>query len=149
GIELIEAVRLVGGGGKLGELAGTTVHQDSFEMLERCNADVLFETSPLNPIDGQPAIGYIRAGLARRMHVITANKGPVAFAHRELRDLASRFGVAFRFESSVMDGAPVFNLVEDCLPGANVLGFVGVLNSTTNIILSSMESGLSFDEALV
>ncbi|HMG33562.1 MAG TPA: homoserine dehydrogenase [Blastocatellia bacterium] len=148
GIELIDAARLVERGGSLSELPGVVSHSEPFQLIERCNADVLFETSPLNATDGEPAISYIRGALARRMHVVTANKGPVAFAHKELRALASRFGVVFRFESAVMDGAPVFNLVDDCLPGVEVIGFEGILNSTTNLILSSMESGLDFGEAL-
>jgi homoserine dehydrogenase len=62
--------------------------------------------------------------------------------------LASRHGVGFRFEGTVMDGTPVFNLVNSCLPGVRVLGFSGVLNSTTNLILTGMESGQSFEESL-
>ncbi|HEX8088089.1 MAG TPA: homoserine dehydrogenase, partial [Blastocatellia bacterium] len=77
-----------------------------------------------------------------------ANKGPIAFAHRELSRLAGERGVSFRFEGTVMDGAPIFNLAEYCLPVARVLGFCGLLNSTTNVILAGMELGRSFDESL-
>jgi homoserine dehydrogenase len=82
------------------------------------------------------------------MNVVTANKGPLAFAYRELKSLAAKRGLSFRFEGTVMDGAPVFNLVEECLPGARVIGFSGVLNSTTNLILTEMERGRSFEESL-
>jgi homoserine dehydrogenase len=82
------------------------------------------------------------------MHVVTANKGPVAFALRSLRSLAARRRRLFLHEGAVMDGTPVFNLVERCLPGARIMGFRGVLNSTTTRILSRMEQGASFAAAL-
>ncbi|MCP4519246.1 MAG: hypothetical protein GY824_28965 [Delftia sp.] len=82
------------------------------------------------------------------MHVISANKGPLAFAYRELRDLAASQKRGFLFESTVMDGAPVFAVARAGLPAAQVLGFCGVLNSTTNFILCQMESGISFEQAV-
>jgi homoserine dehydrogenase len=142
------ALRAVEAGRDLSELPGVLAHHSPFEMIERCDADVLIETSPLNPIDGQPAIDYIRSALARRIHVVSANKGPVAFSYSELRSMACRFDSVYSFEGAVMDGAPVFNLAARCLPGTRVLGFEGVLNSTSNVILGKMESGSSFDDAL-
>ena len=82
------------------------------------------------------------------MHVVTANKGPVALAYRELSKLAREKKLAFRFEGTVLDGAPVFNLVEKTLPGARILGFHGILNSTCNLVLSEMEKGKNRDGAL-
>jgi homoserine dehydrogenase len=148
-IDLIEAARRVERGENLAGLAGCEAVADSFALIERCDADILFETSPLNPADGEPAASYIRRALDRRIHVVTANKGPVAFCYRELNQRARELGVSFRFEGTVMDGAPVFNLVEKCLPAARVLGFEGVLNSTTNIILTGMEEGREFEECLL
>ena len=147
-IDLVEAAECVERGDSLNRLPGVAAAAGAFRVIAECEADVLFETSPLDPMAGEPAVSYIRQALARPLHVVTANKGPLAFAYRELRSLARRQGVQFRFEGTVMDGAPVFNLVESCLPGARVLGFTGLLNSTTNIILSGMEAGQSFDEAL-
>ena len=121
---------------------------DAGSLIDRCEADVVFDTTPLNPQGGEPAISYVRSALDRRINVVTANKGPLAFAYRELRELAEMRGVSFRFEGAVMDGTPVFNMVEHCLPGVKILGFDGVLNSTTNHILTGMESGRSFDECL-
>jgi homoserine dehydrogenase len=80
--------------------------------------------------------------------VITVNKGPVAFALRSLKALAARKRRLFLHEGAVMDGTPVFNLVERCLPGCRILGFRGTLNSTTNLILSRMEEGLTASAAL-
>ena len=75
------------------------------------------------------------------MHVVTANKSPIAYAHSELCEQARAAGVQFRFESTVMDGAPVFNLVRHSLPGVEVQGFMGVLNSTTKVIVEAMAEG--------
>jgi len=79
---------------------------------------------------------------------VTANKGPVAFAYRRLRDRAAAAGVAFLFEGAVMDGVPVFNLVRETMPAVTVLGFRGVVNSTTNHILTALEDGEAFAPAL-
>jgi homoserine dehydrogenase len=115
--------------------------------LAAAQADVLFEATSLNVKDGEPAVTHIRAALEREAHAITANKGPIVHAYRELRDLAAKQGKRFLFESTVMDGVPIFSLF-DQLPAIHLQGFHGILNSTTNVILSEMEQGLAFDEAL-
>ena len=120
---------------------------DVREWLEAAQADVLFEATSLNVENGQPAIDHIRAALERGAHAITANKGPIVHAYRDLRDLAAKQGKRFLFESTVMDGVPIFSLF-DQLPAIHLQGFHGILNSTTNVILSEMEQGLSFDDAL-
>ena len=146
-IDLMEAVRLCESGGSL-ELPGAIKIGDASQMLEQCEADVLFETTTLNPDNGEPAISYIRGALERGINVVTANKGPLAFAHRRLREAARDHQVSFRYEGAVMDGTPIFNLIECCLPAIKVLGFEGVLNSTTNHILTGMQEGRSFDDCL-
>ena len=118
------------------------------EFLDAAHADIAVELSTLNPATGEPAISHIRAAFVRRMHVVTANKGPIAHAYADLRDTAARQGVAFRFESTVMDGAPVFNLVRCNLPGVTVLGFTGALNSTSKLVIETMERGGSFEDGL-
>jgi len=148
GIDLIQAAACVERGGDLAELPESTAASDPLAVIESCNADILFETTPLSAVDGEPATTHIRSALSRGIHVVTANKGPIAFAYSELKSLAAEAGARFRFEGTVMDGAPVFNLAEQCLPGVRVLGFSGVLNSTTNLILTGMESGRSFEESL-
>ena len=109
---------------------------------------VVVETTVLDITAGQPAIDHVRAGLECGAHVVTANKGPAAFAWRELSSLAATRGLSFLCEGAVMDGVPVFNLVRATLPAASVVGFSGVVNSTTNHILSAMEQGREFDAAL-
>jgi homoserine dehydrogenase len=145
----------VGGAGTAGrELPGITANprpynpaQNVREWLAAARADVLFEATSLNLDRGQPAVDHIRAALEHGAHAITANKGPIVHAYRELRDLAAARGKRFLFESTVMDGAPIFSLF-DQLPVIHLQGFHGILNSTTNVILSEMETGLTFDEAL-
>jgi homoserine dehydrogenase len=122
--------------------------RDVREWLHAARADVLFEATSLNVLNGQPAIDHIRAALAAGAHAITANKGPVAHAYEELRALARSRGLSFLFESTVMDGAPIFSLFRDSLPTVHLRGFRGILNSTTNVILGAMEGGMGFEAAL-
>jgi homoserine dehydrogenase len=110
--------------------------------------DAVFETTSLEPHSGQPAIDHLRCALEHGAHAISANKGPVVHGYEELAALAANMHRKFFFESSVMDGAPVFNLFRDCLPAIELHGFRGILNSTTNVILEAMERGQSFDEAV-
>ncbi len=121
--------------------------RDVRTWLVAAHADVLFEATSLNVLDGQPAVDHIRAALEHRAHAITANKGPIVHAYRELRDLAAARGKRFLFESTVMDGVPIFSLFEQ-MPTIRLMGFHGILNSTTNVILGEMENGLSFEQAL-
>lgn len=109
---------------------------------------VLIETTTLDIVAGQPAIDHVRAALQAGCHVVTANKGPAAFAYEELHATAVDRGLAFLFEGAVMDGVPVFNLLRDTLPAVEIRGFRGVVNATTNHILTALEEGQSFDEAL-
>jgi homoserine dehydrogenase len=121
---------------------------DVREWLAKAQADVLFEATSLSPRDGQPAVDHIRAALEMGAHAITANKGPIVHAYQELSSLALATQRRFLFESTVMDGVPIFALFRDNLPVIQLRGFRGILNSTTNVILGGMEAGLSFDEAL-
>jgi len=118
------------------------------EFLERARPDVAIEITPLNPMDGEPAISHIRAAFARGVHVITANKGPIANAYGALCEEAKQAQVEFRFESTVMDGSPVFNLARNCLPGVRIEGFTGVLNSTSKLVVAAMQRGLSMEEGI-
>ncbi len=109
---------------------------------------MVVETTTLDIAAGQPAIEHVRAAFAAGCHVVTANKGPAAFAFATLRAAADAAGVSFLFEGAVMDGVPVFNLVRETLPAVEILGFRGIVNSTTNHILSALEDGEAFGPAL-
>jgi homoserine dehydrogenase len=147
GLALQTCLRRVRAGLPLDRLRGGLV-ASSAEFVRRVPADVLVEVTTLDPREGQPATTHVRAALRRGLHVVTANKGPVAFAHASLKALARRRGRLFLHEGAVMDGTPVFNLVERCLRGARILGFRGTLNSTSNHVLSRLEEGASQKAAL-
>ena len=118
------------------------------EWLDKARPDVLFETTSLNPQTGQPAIDYLRASLQSGAHTITANKAPIVYAHDELNAIAIANGRRFLFESTVLDSAPIFSLFRETLPVVRLRGFSGLLNSTTNVILETMEAGRSFEEGV-
>jgi homoserine dehydrogenase len=118
------------------------------EFLDRAAPEVVIEITSLNPVDGEPAISHIRAAFARGLPVITANKGPITHAYSALRAEAAARHILFRFESTVMDGSPVFNLVRNSLPGVAIDGISGVLNSTTKVVLAEMVRGRSFAEGI-
>lgn len=128
--------------------SGTTFIADAFARTPVGTPRVLIETTTLNAQSGEPAISHIRAGLAAGAHVITANKGPIAYAHRALAAEALTANRAFLFEGAVMDGVPIFNLARETMPAVTVSGFRGVVNSTTNYMLTSMERGVSYGDAL-
>jgi homoserine dehydrogenase len=127
----------------------TTFSSDGINSwLDRAHPDVVFETTSLNPETGQPAIDHLRVALQAGAHAITANKGPVVYAYRELKELATSVGRAFLFESTVLDSAPVFSLFRDTLPAVKLRAFSGAFNSTTNVILEAMEAGRTFEEGV-
>jgi homoserine dehydrogenase len=152
GIDAVAAAVSVEGGHPLNE-GEVPLADGSVDVIRRLAASdapmkVLVETTTLDIQAGQPAIDYVRAALQAGCHVVTANKGPAAFAYEELRALAADRGVSFLFEGAVMDGVPVFNLARETLPAVEISGFRGVVNSTTNHILSALEDGESYDAAL-
>ena len=149
GLDISTAIELVKTGQNLDSLNIAAAARDSHTFIQESGADVLFETTPVNYDTGQPAISYIQQALELGMHVTTANKGPVVHGYEQLTKAARTHNRKFLFESAVMDGAPIFSLFRSALPAANLLSFRGILNSTTNLILSRMEIGESFDEAVL
>jgi homoserine dehydrogenase len=109
---------------------------------------ICIETTVLDIDRGEPSVSHVRAALEGQAHVVTANKGPAAFAYHELEALAESVDRVFFFEGAVMDGVPVFNLVRETMPAITVEGFRGVINTTCNFILSELERGNEFDKAL-
>ena len=134
--------------GDLRHYGKESVDVTPFEMMDGCEADIMIEISPLNIESGQPAIDHISHALESKMHVITANKGPIAFAYDQLASLARARNVELRFEGTVMDGTPVFNLVEKTMQGCEVLRIEGILNSTSNYVLTEMTNGRTLEDAI-
>lgn len=147
GLDIRQALELVESGKSIDSLS-TIVVADSLAVINQSNADVMFENSPVNTQTGQPALDHIRAALELGMHAITANKGPLVHGYRELSALAKSKGRTFGFESTVLGGSPVFSVFRETFPLAELASFKGILNATTNIILSRMENGESYEEAV-
>lgn len=121
---------------------------DTLTLIKQCNADVLVETSNTNLETAQPALDYCYAAIEHHMHVVLANKGPVAVAYAELQRRAKAAAVKLRFEATVMAGTPSIRLAMQALKGCEIREAQGILNGTTNFILTQMEGGLGYEEAL-
>lgn len=124
------------------------VNCSNIDLIQESKAHVMVELSTLSIEDGQPAITHIETAFKNDMHVITANKGPIAWAYNRLKTMAQEKKLQFLHETTVMDGTPVFNLVKETLLGCRVLSFKGILNSTTNFILEEMEKGVEYETAI-
>jgi homoserine dehydrogenase len=116
--------------------------------IRQVPADVLVEATPLSPRTGQPALTYLETALQRGLHVVTANKGPLAWGWSRLSRAAERSGARLYYEGTALDGMPVFSLRGEALAGCRVLAFRGVLNSTTQYLLQEVEAGRSASAAL-
>ena len=120
------------------------------DVIEKAEYDVLIEVTPTNALTGEPAIGYIRAALAKNKHIVTSNKGPIALAFRELSALAQKNRVALRYEATVGGAIPIMHTLEDGLLGNEIIAIYGVLNGTCNYILTRMAAeGLTYEQALM
>jgi len=149
GINLNKAMEVVNSGENLKIISDIQAGQlDVNNFIYTCSAEFLLESTPLNPFDGQPALSYIKTALNSGKHVVTANKGPVVYGYKELTEIADHHGKGFYFESSVMDGAPIFSLFKDALPAIKINAVTGILNSCTNFLLGLMEEGSTFEEAI-
>lgn len=129
-------------------LAGTDLSGSAVPPVGRMPADILVEMTPLDPVRGEPALGYIREALGAGMHVVTANKGPIARAYRELDALARKNDRLLRFEATLADCLPVFTLRRSALPLAKISSIRGIVSSTNNHILTAAAAGVPFASAL-
>ncbi len=148
GLDIDHALNVIRAGNSLEPLSILELPADAFDFILRSEADVLFENTPVDYESGQPAVDHLKQALDLGMHAITANKGPVVHAYNQLTEIAAAKDRKFFFESTVMDGAPIFSLFRTALPGAQLQAFKGILNSTTNLILTRMEGGEGFDQAV-
>ena len=148
GIDLNEILEELQKNGKFSN-KGLLSDMGAIEIATRAEYDVLVEMTPLNIFSGQPAISHIEAAFARGKNVITANKGPIAWKFSELQKMAKDNGSKFFYETTVMDGTPVFNLAEKTLQMCEVTEVSGILNSTTNFILEELAAGTDYGEIMV
>jgi len=134
--------------GGFGQLSGGSAEANNEIIIKTAPADIIVEATYTNPKDGEPAVSHCRWALSSGKHVVTTNKGPVAIAAEELKALAKAKGVHFEYEGSVMSGTPVIRMAEKTLSGAELKGFEGILNGTSNFVLGRMEDGLDFASAV-
>lgn len=163
GLDVVKALRLAEAGTPIGALigaeSGRTISPGAtgLDLIKHATSEarprqmqhlVVVETTLLDIERGQPATDHVMTALRGGAHVVTANKGPVAFAYREITAVSEIERRRFLFEGAVMDGIPVFNLVRETLPAVDILGFRGIINTTAHYILTAMEAGRTFSEAL-
>jgi homoserine dehydrogenase len=142
---LLEAVRT---SGSLKSLPGSHPDWDAIEMIRSSPADVVVEMSYTDLKTGEPSATYITEALERKKHVITTNKGPIALKYDALATVARQHGVTIGVEGTVMSGTPVIRVGQNMIAPARIRRIQGILNGTTNYILTQMESGMSYAEAL-
>lgn len=147
GLDINELIRMLDISGDIQSFSG---YKDfsSLDVASEFDLDIVVEATPTNIKDGEPGLTHIRTALESGRHVVTSNKGPIALAYRELMDIARRKNVYLRFEGTVMSGTPVLELALDSLAGCEIYGVRGILNGTTNYVLTRMEYGLSYEEAI-
>jgi homoserine dehydrogenase len=148
GLDLTTALAMAEEGRSLSDWPDVGSDWDAPAMIANADADVVVEATYTDIETGQPATDHIRAALERGLHVTTTNKGPTALYCRELTELAARNDVRFLFEGTVMAGTPLLNLIRETLAGSTVTDMRGILNGTTNYILTQMEGGMDYDSAL-
>ena len=117
-------------------------------VVENVDAEVVLECSPTDLSTGEPGTQHIMTAMRTGKHVISVNKGPLALAFPSLIELAGYNGVMFRFSGTVGGGTPILEFAKRCLKGDRIISFQGILNGTTNYILSKMEEGLGYESAL-
>lgn len=118
------------------------------QIIENVEADVVIECTPTNLVDGEPGINHIISAMRTGKNVISVNKGPLALAFPSLIELANYNGIIFRFSGTVGGGTPILEFAKRCLKGDRIVSFQGILNGTTNYVLSKMEEGLTYNNAL-
>ena len=118
------------------------------EMIKTFDADVLIETTASNYKDAEPGMSHIITAMKQKIHVISVNKGPLALAFPSLMELAEFNQVLLRFSGTVGGGTPILDYAKNSLRGEKIISFQGILNGTTNYMLTNMANGMSFDEAL-
>jgi homoserine dehydrogenase len=148
GLDMEKILGLVKKGKKLDEYPTGIKGMDSIATIQETNADTIIEVTYTDVKTGEPALTHIKAALNAEKNVVSTNKGPVVKQVIELLDLAALNNVHYGFEGVVLAGTPVLNLAKFTLAGNKITGFKGILNGTTNYILTRMEEGMSYDDAL-
>jgi len=148
GLDMNKILDLVNNGKKIDEYPRGVKGMDSIETITKTNADVIVEVTYTDVKTGEPALTHIKTAFEHKKHVISTNKGPVVKEVNKLLKLAKHKKVHYGFEGVVLAGTPALNLAQYTLSGNRISGFKGILNGTTNYILTKMEEGMSYQNAL-
>ena len=148
GLDIKKIISLLRKEGNIKNYTDGIIGWDSIKTIKDSNADTIVEATPTNLVTGDPGLSHIRITLETKKDVATTNKGPIALDYHELNELALSNGCELRFEGTVLAGTPALNLVVYPLAGIEIKEVRGIMNGTTNYILTRMESGMSYEEAL-
>jgi len=148
GIDLKKALALVSDDVSLEKYPEGDKGIDVMEAIDKTDANVFLEATYTDIKTGEPATSYIKKAINKKMHVVTTNKGPVALFYNELKNMAESKGVKFLFEGTVISGTPMLNLIRETMKGMKITSIQGILNGTTNYILTRMEEEMPYKEAL-
>lgn len=148
GIDLREALRLAEAGTSLERLPAQEKGLSAIEIVRESPSNAIVEVTWTNIVDGEPGYSHIKTALSLGKHVVTTNKGPISLYYRELMRLADEKNVRLKFKGTVLSGTPAFNLFDGALAGCSVSSIRGIVNGTTNYILTEMEKGLDYKDAL-
>lgn len=148
GIDLTLLAALPVAQGACATLPNGKATAENEDIIKNSNADIVVEATVTDSVTGQPATSHCRWALSTGKHVSTTNKGPLAFAEKELMDLALKNNVGFEYEGVVMSGTPVLRFADKLLKGSEIHQFSGILNGTANYVLGLVEQGHTFADAI-
>ena len=149
GLDIQRLLEIKKNKGTVGEYnRNKTSRLEPLQIIENIDAEIVMELTPTNLKDGEPGLSHIISAMKYSKNVITVNKGPLSVAFSSLIELANYNGIMFKFSGTVGGGTPILEFAKRCLKGDRIVSFKGILNGTTNFILSKMEEGLTFKNAL-
>lgn len=148
GLDLERLLNIKKSKGTVARYSDKKVAMNSLEIIENTEAEIVLELTPTNLEHAEPGLSHLISAMRSGKHIITANKGPLSLALPSLLELADYNGIMFRFSGTVGGGTPILEYAKHCLKGDRIISFRGILNGTTNYILSKMETGLDFKQAL-
>ena len=148
GLDIEKVLELSKKKGKIMDYPAKEKGLKSVEMIKKPEVDIVVEATPTNVKTGEPGLTHYRTALENKKHIVSTNKGPVALKYRELKEIADKNGVYMGFEGTVLSGTPVINLATRDLAGCEIRSIQGILNGTTNYILTKMEEGRPYEDVL-
>ena len=148
GVDLSKLINVKKKYGTIKKYSSSKNNLSGVDLIKSLDADVLVETTASNYKDAEPGMTHITEAMKHGLHVISVNKGPLALAFPSLMELATYNQVLLRFSGTVGGGTPILDYAKNSLLGERIVSFEGILNGTTNYILTNMANGMSFKDAL-